>query len=83
MLEILHAASARDAFSKDANYSNHCWNISQNVSKEKHRSAVPGIASCITPGGESFMPHLGRLMLGSEKLLLQGKLFIRLYFYSL
>lgn len=74
MLEIMHASSARDALSKDGNFGSHCWNISQNASKEKHRSAVPGIATCITPGGENFLPHLGRLMLGSEKLLLQGNL---------
>ena len=74
MLEILHASAARDPESKDSNFSSHSWNISQNVSKEKHRTAVPGIASCITPGGDIFLPHLGRPLLGSEKLLLQGKL---------
>ena len=42
----------------------HSWNLSQNASKEKHRTAVPGIASCITPGGELFLPHAGRTLLG-------------------
>ena len=43
-VEILHANSVRDAESHDSSYSSFCWNISQNVSKEKHRSATPGIA---------------------------------------
>ena len=32
----------------------------------------PGITGCITPGGENFGPHLGRCILGYEKLLLGG-----------
>jgi len=48
------------------------WNISQNCSKEKHRQAKAGIASCITPGGDPFLPNAGRPLLGCEKLLLQG-----------
>ncbi len=48
------------------------WNISQNCSKEKHRQAKAGIASCITPGGDPFLPNTGRPLLGCEKLLLQG-----------
>ena len=56
----------------------HFWNISQNVTREKHRSAVAGIASCITPGGDVFLPHEGRPLLGCEKLLLQGIPYFRL-----
>lgn len=54
------------------------WNISQNASREKHRSACPGISGCVTPGGEFFLPHLGRPLLGCEKLLLQGIPYFRL-----
>ena len=72
MLDILHASAARDAESHDSNFASFFWNISQNASKEKHRSACPGIAGCITPGGDVFLPHLGRPLLGCEKLLLQG-----------
>jgi hypothetical protein len=72
MLDILHASAARDAESHDSNFSSFFWNISQNASKEKHRSATSGIAGCITPGGDVFLPHLGRPLLGCEKLLLQG-----------
>lgn len=50
LLEILHASAMRDADSHDSNFSSFYWNISQNASKEKHRSATPGIAGCITPG---------------------------------
>jgi len=78
MIEILHASAARDAESKDSNFSSFFWNISQNASREKHRSAVPGIASCITPGGDVFLPHAGRPLLGCEKLLLQGIPYFRL-----
>jgi hypothetical protein len=50
LLEILHASALRDAESHDSNFASFYWNISQNASKEKHRSATPGIAGCITPG---------------------------------
>ena len=78
LLEILHASSIRDAESHDSNFSSFFWNVSQNASKEKHRSACPGIAGCITPGGEFFLPHVGRPLLGCEKLLLQGIPYFRL-----
>jgi len=78
LLEILHASAARDAETHDSNFSSFFWNISQNASKEKHRSACPGIAGCITPGGEFFLPHVGRPLLGCEKLLLQGIPYFRL-----
>ena len=78
MLDILHIAAARDAETHDSNYSSYFWNISQNVSKEKHRTSTPGIAGCISPGGEFFVTNLGRPLLGSEKLLLQGIPYFRL-----
>jgi len=78
LLEILHGSAARDAESHDSNFASFFWNISQNASKEKHRSAVSGIAGCITPGGDVFLPHAGRPLLGCEKLLLQGIPYFRL-----
>ena len=71
-MEILHASALRDTESHDSSFSSYYWNISQNAGKEKHRSAVSGIAGCVTPGGNMFLPHLGRPLLGSEKLMLQG-----------
>ena len=44
MIDILHSCFARDAESHDSNFISAYWNHSQNVSKEKHRTAVPGIA---------------------------------------
>ena len=72
LMEILHASALRDTESHDSSFSSYYWNISQNAGKEKHRSAVSGIAGCVTPGGNMFLPHLGRPLLGSEKLMLQG-----------
>ena len=40
--------------------------------------ATPGIAGCVTPGGEVFLPALGRSLLGCEKLLIQGIPYYRL-----
>jgi hypothetical protein len=78
MCDILHIAAARDAEAHDSNFASFFWNISQNVSKEKHRMATPGIAGCISPGGEFLCPNLGRPLLGCEKLLLQGIPYFRL-----
>jgi site-specific DNA-cytosine methylase len=78
MLDILHVSAARDAETHDSNFASFFWNLSQNVSKEKHRGSIPGIAGCISPGGELFCPHLGRPLLGCEKLLLQGIPYFRL-----
>ena len=72
MIDILHISAARDAESHDSNFSSYFWNLSQNVSKEKHRSKTPGIAGCITPGGDVFLPNQGRPILGCEKLLAQA-----------
>ena len=43
-----------------------------------YRSATPGVAGCVTPGGENLLPHKGRSLMGYEKLLLQGIPFSRL-----
>jgi len=53
-------------------------NLSQNATKEKHRTAHAGIAGCVTPGGDFFVPHKGRPLLGCEKLLIQGLPYFRL-----
>lgn len=78
MLDILHASALRDAESHDSNFTSFYWNISQNATKEKHRSATSGIAGCVTPGGDVILPHKGRPILGCEKLLLQGLPYFRL-----
>lgn len=39
---------------------------------------MSGVAGCVTPGGIFFLPHLGRPLLGCEKLLLQGIPYFRL-----
>jgi len=71
-LDILYASGIRDAELHDGLFCSYFWNLSQNASKEKHRGAYPAVAGCITPGGDIFLPHHGRPLLGSEKLLLQG-----------
>jgi len=78
VIEIMHASAARDAELHDSSFASFFWNISQNAGKEKHRGAKSGIAGCITPGGNVFLPHQGRPILGSEKLLLQGIPYFRL-----
>eukprot|EP00980_Cylindrotheca_fusiformis_P003492 scaffold781_cov132-Cylindrotheca_fusiformis.AAC.11 len=77
-LDILHASSARDAESHDSSFASFVWNISQSATRERHRTACPGISGCVTPGGEFFLPHYGRPLLGCEKLLLQGIPYFRL-----
>ena len=78
VIDILHGSAARDAESHDSNFASYFWNISQNASKEKHKTATPGIASCISPGGDFFVPSQGRCLLGCEKLLFQGIPYFRL-----
>ncbi|CAB9508230.1 C-5 cytosine-specific DNA methylase [Seminavis robusta] len=78
VVDVLHAQALRDAESHDANHASFFWNVSQNVTKERHRTAKPGIASCITPGGDFLLPHQGRNLLGVEKLLIQGIPYFRL-----
>ena len=40
MIDVLHASGIRDAESHDGLFCGYFWNLSQNVSKEKHRAAV-------------------------------------------
>jgi hypothetical protein len=61
MIDIQHAAAARDAESHDAFFSSFLWNISQNVSREPHRTMTPGVAGCMTPGGKSVVSELAVL----------------------
>lgn len=77
-LDILHASAARDAESHDSSFASFVWNISQSATREKHRTACPGISGCVTPGGMFYLPHFGRPLLGCEKLLLQGIPYFRL-----
>ncbi|GKY91341.1 hypothetical protein MPSEU_000106300 [Mayamaea pseudoterrestris] len=77
-IDILYASSVRDAESHDPLYSSFSWNVSQNAGREAHRQATPGIASCLTPGGDFFVPHRGRPLLGCERLLAQGIPYFRL-----
>lgn len=53
-------------------------NVSQNATREHHRSSYAGIAGCATPGGDFFVPNKGRSLLGCEKLLIQGIPYFRL-----
>ena len=55
MLDILHMSAACDAETHDSNFSSFFWNISQNASKEKHRSKAPRIAGCVSPGRSAFV----------------------------
>lgn len=79
VVEILTKSCMRDPEAHDSNWSSFFWNISQNSTKEKHRSQAAGVAGCVTPGGDIFLPHLGRSLLGAEKLLLQGIPYFRLH----
>ena len=78
MTDILYAAGIRDAEVHDPLFCNYFWNLSQNASKEHHRTAWPAVASCITPGGDVLVPHRGRPVLGCEKLMLQAIPYFRL-----
>jgi hypothetical protein len=77
-LETFYASSIRDAECHDPLFSSFSWNCTQNVGREGHRSATPGIAGCLTPGGDFFIPHRGRPLLGCERLLAQGIPYFRL-----
>lgn len=78
MVDVLYGSALRDAESHDPLFCSHYWNVSQNVSKEPHRAMKPGIAGCVTPGGDFLIPHRGRPLLGCEKLLIQGLPYFRL-----
>lgn len=78
MIDCFAAAAARDSIPRDALHHSFTWDISQNVTRAQHRPATLGTTGCVTPAGELFIPHLGRNMLGYEKLLLQGIPYSRL-----
>lgn len=62
----------RDAVSRDACHHSFTWDLSQNVTRAPFRAATIGVSGCVTPGGELFLPHKGRTVMGREKLSLQG-----------
>ena len=78
MIDCFVAAGARDAISRDASHHHFSWDLSQNVTRTPFRSSTVGVSDCVTPGGELFMPRLGRTVMGYEKLTLQGIPFSRL-----
>jgi len=63
MWDILVASALRDAEYHDSNFSSYYWNMTQSVTREKHRSACCGVAGCVTPGGDFFIPSCGRPIL--------------------
>lgn len=70
--------AVRDAVPRDPLHHSFIWDLSQNVTRAPFRSATVGVSGCVTPGGSLLVPHLGRELLGYEKLLLQGIPFSRL-----
>ncbi|VEU41203.1 unnamed protein product [Pseudo-nitzschia multistriata] len=78
MIDCFAAASIRDAISRDPLHHSFSWDLSQNVTRTTFRSATVGVSGCVTPGGELLLPHKGRIVMGYEKLLLQGIPFSRL-----
>ena len=72
LIDAFHIAAARDTISRDPLHHSYTWNVSQNATMLPVRGATPGVCGCITPGGDLHVPHLGRTILGCEKLLLQG-----------
>lgn len=60
MIDCFAGAAIRDAISRDPCSSSFVWDLSQNVSRAPFRSSTVGVSGCVTPGGELFMPHLGR-----------------------
>lgn len=78
MVDCFAGAAIRDAISRDPMHNSFVWDLSQNVTRAPFRTATVGVSGCVTPGGELLMPHLGRTVMGYEKLLLQGIPFSRL-----
>jgi site-specific DNA-cytosine methylase len=78
MIDCFAGAAIRDAIPRDCLHHLFMWDISQNVTRAPYRSAAVGVSGCVTPGGELLVPHLGRTIMGYEKLLLQGIPFSRL-----
>jgi len=68
-IDILHISAARDAELYHINFCCLLSDLSQNVRKEKHRSKTPGIAGCITAGGDVFLLNQRRPISVCEKLL--------------
>lgn len=78
LIDCFSATLVRDAISRDPNHHSVTWDLSQNVHRTNVRESNAGTSGCVTPGGELLLPHLGRTMMGVEKLLLQGIPFGRL-----
>jgi len=72
MIDCFGIAAHRDATGRDPLHHLFTWDISQNVTRAPFRDADLGVTGCITPAGELCVPHLGRSMMGFEKLMLQG-----------
>eukprot|EP00930_Biecheleria_cincta_P021338 TRINITY_DN1583_c0_g1_i3.p1 TRINITY_DN1583_c0_g1~~TRINITY_DN1583_c0_g1_i3.p1 ORF type:complete len:1977 (-),score=328.37 TRINITY_DN1583_c0_g1_i3:362-5602(-) len=71
LMESFVAECAGEERSRDPAHSNYVWDISQSVGIASPYSK-PGVTGCLTPGGWFFMPNRGRVIMGYEKLILQG-----------
>lgn len=78
LIDCFGSAAVRDPISRDPLHHSFVWDLSQNVTRTQYRTATVGVSGCVTPGGELFLPHRGRTLMGYEKLLLQGIPFSRL-----
>ena len=78
LIDCFATAAVRDVISRDPLHHSFVWDLSQNVTRTQYRTATVGVSGCVTPGGELFLPHRGRTLMGYEKLLLQGIPFSRL-----
>jgi site-specific DNA-cytosine methylase len=78
LIDCFASAAVRDSISRDPLHHSFVWDLSQNVTRTQYRTANVGVSGCVTPGGELFLPHRGRTLMGYEKLLLQGIPFSRL-----
>jgi site-specific DNA-cytosine methylase len=78
LIDCFASAAVRDPISRDPLHHSFVWDLSQNVTRTQYRTATVGVSGCVTPGGELFLPHKGRTLMGYEKLLLQGIPFSRL-----
>lgn len=72
-VDLLDCAIAKNAQSGN-DFFFHATSIdtSQNVNRTVLVPCNPGVVGCITPGGNIFLTHRGRPILGREKLLLSG-----------
>jgi hypothetical protein len=71
LMEGFVAECAGEGRARDPVHSSYVWDISQSVGIASPYSK-PGVSGCLTPGGLFFMPHRGRVIMGYEKLILQG-----------